>query len=656
MQSALLGQTDLAALDQLMEQYSEYAGASVDFLDLYDQVLKYRKTPLNLNTASYEELIGFALIGKTKAYQIKKYREEFGALISIYELQAIPTFNETYIEMLLPFITISKIERVHLKKEIKEGKHELMILHQYSDISHLQPKNPTDSNRILGDGNRALLRYRYAQPGVYSFGITAEKDAGELWPTSQEGLRAGYLSLHAYFQPKGKFIKTVALGDFQINIGQGLTFSSGLAFGKTALVLNTFRAREGIRPYRSVNETEFLRGAAIEFALGNKTSFHVFTSQNGESVSINDEGEAGSINNFGYVRTLRDLERKNNQQVQVLGANLNREIGIFKLGLTAVSQWFSIPFAPNSATYAIHHFAGTQLNNLGVDYKGNWKNVLMYGEISSNGISRNPSMIHGVLIALNSRWSANLLYRKFEKDYHTLFSTAWGEQTNPANEEAFYVGIQYEHYRKLKLSAFADIIQFPWPRFRDDAPGFQTDLFLEAKYFFSKYFHHYMRVRNTLYTDNNTSTTQTSAPQQENNRWNIRYHIDKDEPGKISTAFRAEMVQLKNDEKDVFGTLFFADIGYHFKKTKLKILARYTLFNTPDFDSRIYAYENDVLYAFSIPALYGRGNRFYAVVTAKPFQRFTVWAKVTLERNERRTTLDQLNFNPLGRIQIRYTW
>jgi hypothetical protein len=650
------GQTDDEVLDQLMETYSEYAGSSVDYLDLYDQILKYRKNKININKASYDELSAFALIGKSKAYQIRKHIKLYGKLISIYELQSIPTFTMDYIDMVLPYITINENLGINLKTAFKEGKHELMILHQYSDISHLQPSNPTDSNRILGDGSRALLRYRYAMPGVFSFGLTAEKDAGELWPTSQQGLQAGYLSMHAFIKPKGRIIESLALGDYQVNFGQGLTFSSGLAFGKTAMVLNTFRAREGIRPYRSVNETQFLRGLAVALNLGPKTKLSLFGSINGENVVINENGEAGSINNFGFVRTLRDLSRKNNQTIQVLGGNLKKKIGTFEVGFTAAHQQFSVPFASNDQLYAIHRLAGSELTNVGFDYKGSWKNLLFYGEVAGNNLSKQPAMVHGALIALNKRWSANISYRNFPKDYHTIFNTAWAEQTNPVNEKAMYVGLQYEEYRKLKISAFADVIQFPWLRFRDDAPGFQTDIFLEAKHYFSKYFNQYLRVRRTIFTDNAKSEGLNNKIQQVNERWNARYHIDKDEPGKLATAFRAEVVQLDNNDKNTFGSLFFADLGYHFKKSKIKLVGRYTLFNTPDFESRIYAYENDVLYAFSIPAMYGNGSRFYMVMTAKPFRRFTLWAKLTLEQNERKVTLDQVNFSPLGRVQIRYTW
>jgi hypothetical protein len=59
------------------------------------------------------------------------------------------------------------------------------------------------------------------------------------------------------------------------------------------------------------------------------------------------------------------------------------------------------------------------------------------------------------------------------------------------------------------------------------------------------------------------------------------------------------------------------EISYSFTKVPLTIWARYCLFNTGDWDSRIYTYENDLLYSFSIPALSGTGSRSYIMAKWK---------------------------------------
>jgi hypothetical protein len=46
---------------------------------------------------------------------------------------------------------------------------------------------------------------------------------------------------------------------------------------------------------------------------------------------------------------------------------------------------------------------------------------------------------------------------------------------------------------------------------------------------------------------------------------------------------------------------------------KLQLKGRIAYYNTDDYDSRIYVYENDVLYAISLPAYYGKGFRTYLI-------------------------------------------
>jgi len=57
--------------------------------------------------------------------------------------------------------------------------------------------------------------------------------------------------------------------------------------------------------------------------------------------------------------------------------------------------------------------------------------------------------------------------------------------------------------------------------------------------------------------------------------------------------------------------LLYQDFIYKPISSPWRITARYAIFDTDDFNSRIYAYENDILYEFYIPAYANKGSRFY---------------------------------------------
>jgi hypothetical protein len=54
-------------------------------------------------------------------------------------------------------------------------------------------------------------------------------------------------------------------------------------------------------------------------------------------------------------------------------------------------------------------------------------------------------------------------------------------------------------------------------------------------------------------------------------------------------------------------------------RNNLQFDGRITLFDTDSFNSRVYQFENDLLYVLSNVALSDRGQRMYAVIKYEPF-------------------------------------
>ena len=83
---------------------------------------------------------------------------------------------------------------------------------------------------------------------------------------------------------------------------------------------------------------------------------------------------------------------------------------------------------------------------------------------------------------------------------------------------------------------------------------------------------------------------------------------------------------------------------------------RYAFFDTEAYDNCFYIYEKDVLYAFSIPMYYGKGNRMYANVNYAVNKQLTLWFKIAYTQYFDRETvgsgLETINGNSKTDVKL----
>ena len=77
--------------------------------DSYLQLLEqFIKNPLNLNTAEENDLKELKILSGLQIANLLSYRKLLGKFISIYELQAIPSWDIQAIRKILPFVNIAE--------------------------------------------------------------------------------------------------------------------------------------------------------------------------------------------------------------------------------------------------------------------------------------------------------------------------------------------------------------------------------------------------------------------------------------------------------------------------------------------------------------------------------------------------------------------
>ncbi|MFT6129102.1 MAG: hypothetical protein ACJATN_000823, partial [Neolewinella sp.] len=94
----------------------------------FDLLETYRRRPLNLNKATYEELEETLLLNPIQIGQLLDYRERMGGLLSVYELQVIPGMNMESVRRLANFVRVGgdlDDAKISLGRMLAEGDREL---------------------------------------------------------------------------------------------------------------------------------------------------------------------------------------------------------------------------------------------------------------------------------------------------------------------------------------------------------------------------------------------------------------------------------------------------------------------------------------------------------------------------------------------------
>ncbi|PLX06079.1 MAG: hypothetical protein C0596_16450 [Marinilabiliales bacterium] len=82
-----------------------------------------------------------------------------------------------------------------------------------------------------------------------------------------------------------------------------------------------------------------------------------------------------------------------------------------------------------------------------------------------------------------------------------------------------------------------------------------------------------------------------------------------------------------NGEQE-WGYMVYQDIQYKPQNLPFTFTGRFAIFDTESWDTRIYAYEPDVLYAFSVTAYYSQGSRLVFIVKYSALDNLDFWFRI----------------------------
>ncbi len=649
----------------IQELFAQQGGddASASYEDLYENLSQYFQSPLNLNTATPEELGSLFILTPNQIASLQRHLRQHGALLSLYELQAVPGFDLPTVYKLLPFVTVPETglqtDRRKFFARLTDGDNTALIVRVSRTLEGKKGYTaPTlyqgrPSSRYLGSPEQMYARFRTTHFHDYSFGITAEKDAGEQlrWNPDNRQYGPDFLSAHAVLYERGR-LKTVAVGDYQVQFGQGLLLSAGFAVGKGAETVATVRRpNSGIRPYTSVLETIYLRGAAATVRVGGGVEVSAFGSRkrvDGSGLVVDsldsDQiiGESFSaLSLTGFHRTTSELARRRNVTETLGGADVTwtAPSRTLQVGLTGVATNYSAAIQRRDLPYNRFAFRGTDNTGLGAHYSWTVGSATVFGE-SARSKSGGWGHVHGVVASLSATVDAAVIVRDYARDFQSFYGNAFGEGTFPVNERGVYMGIKIRPIAKWELSAYYDRFRFPWLRSTVATINSGGDEWLaRVLYRPDKLTTMYAQFR-VERKDRNLSASAVGAdPVQQvglGTRQNMVVYAAFKPSAKLELRSRVQGSSYRLGAGGrTTGIAVAQDLNFAISR-RVALDTRFALFDTDNFDNRQYLYESDVLYAFSIPALSGRGSRVYGVLRYAINRHLDVWLRAarTLQRDE----------------------
>ena len=568
--------------EDFVEEYtSDVERAEEEDLQLHLQELKeLSEHPLNINTATVEDFLQLPFLTEAQIEQIHAYIYLHGQMQTLAELRLVPLINEATRRRLALF--------VYAEPEKQEAEEKHLFAHLRSDFStrldiplyyRLGQQKKTGGYR--GDPLYHRIRYTLGNSRHFQAGIRLEKDAGERFYDSY--------GAYAMLQDVG-ILQRAVVGDYRIGFGEGLVVGGSIWNSKTTPPLKT---QGGIRPMKSNDEVNFLRGAAVTLSLGKHVRLSTFASYRKRDATLTSQGEVQTLLTSGYHRTETEWERKRNVGSTVLGGNVEWYNKGFHLGATGYWQKFSRDLNPGNQQYRAIYPRGNSFGAVGVNYGYTRYRLSLAGETAYSTAGGGFATINRASWTIARNYIVSAVQRFYAYQYYSFYSSSLAENSSAQNESGVLLHLQAEPLTGLQLTAYADFFHHPWPRYRMTHSSTGQEFMLQGVYTLSK--QHSLLARYQLKRKENGDLMEP------HHRVKLQWTCEPSDKWRLQTTGSFHNVLGRN------GFLFSQNARFMLAKPNLTFNSQLGYFNTDDYLSRIYVQHPSLYSTFSSASYYGHG-------------------------------------------------
>ncbi len=338
-------------------------------------------------------------------------------------------------------------------------------------------------------------------------------------------------------------------------------------------------------------------------------------------------GTFSSILTTGLHRTESDLIAKHSVNQQVVGGNVVFNHNNFQVGATVVGTILSDTLRPLPRAYNVNYFQGRQQLVTGLHYRLRLHKLHFFGETAMtndlgvatiNGLSFTPISPIGIVLS----------HRYYSPRFDNFHALALAETSRVNNEQGFYLAAEVRALRRWRFAAYADSYFFPQPKYGIDRPSAGFDYLLQADYTPSQDVEMYWRLKWEQKEKNITQQKHNIPMLDRLDKASLRYQLTYTY-GDVSFKNVLDLnLAHRQSAKSTYGFSLLQDVSYRPFQIPFLFDFRFQVFDARDYENRIYTYERDVLYAFSIPMYYGLGARYYLNIRYDLNPSWSFWLKL----------------------------
>ena len=584
----------------------------------YDMFYELEENPININTATREQLEQLPFLTAKDVESINEYLYFHGPMKSLGELLLIKDLDYFKRCLLFYFVYAGDVEKrgfPKLNNIVKYGKHNIIATLKVPFY-----KRKGDKNGYYGYQYKHSVRYDFTYGDYVRFGLLGAQDAGEPFFAGKNKMGYDFYSFYFMLKKLGH-VKTLALGRYRARFGMGLVLNNNISYGKLSALSSLNSGGSNIRVHSSRSDANYLQGAAVTVNVVKGLDVSGFVSYRKLDATLNsDDGSIATIVTSGYHRTKSELDKKHNSSQFVAGGNVNYKYGGFHAGFTGLYTSLDKRLKPKTeAVYRRHYAHGKKFYNVGLNYGYTWHRLSFSGEVATGGCNA-VATINSLSYSLTDVVDLLAVQRFYSYRYYSLFAESFSEGGAVQNESGVYLGVNMRPRPDLRIMAYTDFAYFAWPKYQASNSSRSFDNLVQMIYS-RDYWTFSARYRLKLRERDNEDKSCLIFKNEQRGRLSAAYN-----DGRWSGKTQLDMAFTHYKEYS-FGWMLTQNIGFNSGKM-LNVIASLGYFDTDDYNSRLYTYERGMLYSFSFPAFYGNGLRFSLYADADISDKVRLTAKI----------------------------